>query len=172
MQHWITRNAMRREKTQARTLPTLKRMMEDKIRRELAKEKKEKEKKATMADNNNILSDSNQNEEPIITKEDLESISDKDFEAARKTDKEKLHQIMDQRFRDKEEQLHRLSQKSELDDYWKIISRTIENAWNEHLKLDKDTAKKNRGRGEVKITRTTPKTITSKDNVDTIRNEL
>ena len=79
---------------------------------------------------------------------------------------------MDQRFEEAEEQLQHKSKKTELDEYWKAVSRTIENAWNEYLELDKDMVKKNKGRREVKITTATPTISTKKTEEDKIRNEF
>ena len=162
------------------TLPTLKKMMDDKIRRELVRKKKEKEKDATMTGEQGEVGaqpggrqeKKEHEEEEHVTKEELDAISDKEFEEAKKTEKEKLHAIMDRKFDEAKEQLQHKGEKTELDDYWKTVSRIIENAWNEYLELDKEMVKKNKGRGEVKITTAAPKISTKKTEEDKIRNEF
>ena len=79
---------------------------------------------------------------------------------------------MDREFDKIKDQLSKLSKRDDLDEYWKMVSKTIENAWIEHLEMDKETAKKNKGRGEVKITTSIPKIYTNKMKEDTIRNSF
>ena len=107
----ITRNAMRREKTQARTLPPLKKAMDEKIRKELAA-KKENEK----------MKEGDTEREKDMTKEEGDADNDKDFAEAKKIDKAKLHETMDQEFDNIKEKLSKLSGKATLDEYWKNVS--------------------------------------------------
>ena len=106
----ITRNAMKKEKTHARTLPTLKKAMEDKIREELAR--KAKGEKAQTISKQSILQpqtgeetaaperacSNNTDSSEVITKEELDAVSDRDFAEARKTNKAELHEKMDKDF--------------------------------------------------------------------------
>ena len=107
-----------------------------------------------------------------ITKEDLEGISDKEFAEAKKEDKAKLHSLMDEGFRKARTKLEELLKKKHLGEYWKMVSKTIEDTWLEHLKLDKDVAKKLKGRGEVKITKEVPKGRDDKVKEGSIKNSL
>ena len=52
------------------------------------------------------------------------------------------------------------------------MSKTIEDTWLEHLKVDKDVAKKLKGRGEVKITKEVPKGREDKVKEGSIKNSL
>ena len=79
---------------------------------------------------------------------------------------------MDTEFSKVTEKLNSMSKKKDLDDYWKIVSKTIENSWLGHLEVDKETAKKSKGRGEVKITIAVPKIVAKKEKEDTIRNSF
>ena len=77
---------------------------------------------------------------------------------------------MDQEFDKIKEKLTKLSGKKTLDEYWKNVSRTIEKAWIKHLEYDKETAKKSKGRGEVKITTTVPRINIHEVDEEKIRN--
>ena len=152
---------MRKEKTQARTLPPLKRAMDEKIRKELAARKEEKKE-----------NEGETREEKVETKAGVDDDNDKDFAEAKKIDKAKLHEIMDQEFNKLEEKLNDFSKEENLDKYWKTVSRAIENAWIKHLEYDKEIAKKSKGRGEVKITTAIPKIRINEVEEDKIRNPL
>ena len=77
---------------------------------------------------------------------------------------------MDREFEKVEDKLHELSKKEVLDEYWRTVSRAIEDAWLEHLEVDREMAKKMKGRGEVKITKKSPEVPSKKDKERTIRN--
>ena len=95
----------------------------------------------------------NEKKVDALTAKDMESVDDKAFADAKKIDKAKLHRTMDREFEKVEDKLHELSKKEVLDEYWRAVSRAIEDAWLEHLEVDKEMAKKMKGRGEVKITK-------------------
>ena len=77
---------------------------------------------------------------------------------------------MDREFEKVEDKLPELSKKEVLDEYWRAVSRAIEDTWLEHLEVDKEIAKKMGGRGEVKITKVVPNAITKQTKKNTIRN--
>ena len=58
----------------------------------------------------------------------------------------------------------------EHDEYWKLWSQTVENAWLEHLEVDEHTANKAKGRGQVNLTRSTPRVWSKNAKDDTVRN--
>ena len=101
-------------------------------------------------------------ETKALTTEDMEGVDDKAFAEAKKIDKAKLHRTMDKEFEKVADKLVELSKGKVLDEYWKTVSRAIEDSWLEHLEVDKETAKKMKGRGEVKITKVVPKAPTQK----------
>jgi hypothetical protein len=144
--------------------------MDANIREELARKtrtKDEEDKDKVKDQNDDKVKDSK-----VVTEEEKEKVSDKDFAEAKKADKARLHEKMDGNFDKIKETLEQLFQKTSLDDYWKMVSKTIENSWIEHLEVDKDTAKKMRGRGEVNIKKKAPRMPNKEEKEGTIRNEF
>ena len=88
-----------------------------------------------------------------LTAKDMGNVHDKAFAVAKKIDKAKLHRTMDREFEKVEDKLHELSEREVLDEDWRAVSGAIEDAWLEHLEVDKEMAKKMKGRGEVQITK-------------------
>ena len=79
----------------------------------------------------------------------MEAVEDRAFVEAKKIDKAKLHRTMDKEFEKAEDKLVELSKREVLDEYWKTVSRAVEDSWPEHLEVDKEMAKKMK-RGEAK----------------------
>ena len=77
---------------------------------------------------------------------------------------------MDQAFEKISGKLKELKGYKELDEYLKLWSKTVENTWLEHLEVDENTVKQVKGRGQVKLTRSTPKVWTKNATDDAIRN--
>ena len=77
---------------------------------------------------------------------------------------------MDEEFEKESETLRNLASLKVLDAYWKKYSKTVEKVWIDHMEVDKDTAKKLVGRGEVKISKMKPKIKTKVERDKSIRN--
>ena len=73
-----------------------------------------------------------------------------------KEEKKKLHEAIDKRFREARSELRSHERKNDTTSFWRTWSKTVESGWIDYLGMTKDLAKKNRGRGEVKLVRKTP----------------
>ena len=77
---------------------------------------------------------------------------------------------MDEVFESGKETTCRLIKLKTLDVYWKKVSENVERVWLEHMEVDKDTAKRMKGRGEVKFHTAKPNIRTKADKKKSIRN--
>ena len=68
-----------------------------------------------------------------------------------------MHRRMDGAFEDENEMMCKLAKLESLDEFWKKFSEIVEKTWLEHMEVDKDTAKKLKGRGEAKLNIAKPK---------------
>ena len=116
----LSRSAMQQERLFARSMPSLKKMFEDKI--------------------DAMTKDQDAKTKAAITKDQ----------------KKKLHEQMDEEFQKAKEELKHDAKKKDTSKFWAAWSKAVESGWIDYLELGKELAKKNRGRGEVKIVQTVP----------------
>ena len=93
----------------------------------------------------------------------------KEAVAARLDEVKKLKDIMDELFRHAAESLDEACQQMDTDGFWRIWSETTEKAYHRVAELSEKDAKKNSGRGTVKLIQRVPENRAKED--DRIRNK-